>query len=872
MDPNNFIIYDAHKAVNYSQIYPPISSRIIKDMAILEGYKKSYNAKEIKQFNQIKNYKTIQYLLNIPQFKVWVFETFRWLPSTLKFSEKNQSISINLELYISINVFFQFIKKAEYIDSSTHENLNNNNLLKIFCFSFINISLDNNTLKKNKSNLSYFFPLVIEVNFNKKIKSLSKNIDEIHRGKKVRKTIEPFFKFLLYNEDIASIVVYPAEYDIEFWESLLYLLISSRNEINLENKNFKLDLALKMEENNHTKKNMTPNNPLSNINIDKMKQLFEIQPLGDSNTTNVVIKFKSKKSSNLNFVCKVYKQAQHDLKFNRESFMLQELNKLNFQYIPKMYGNINVKYYSNLDTKNANRQITHDFDKNTNMESSKLFINIIFMEYINAAGDIGSIFWNELNDNYMEKLLKFHNVFNTNNNVIKKNQANSNSFLFCSENRTCCYFNKNMEDIYDTIFKTSSKYTKIIANATLQLHRHLKIITSKFPNLIKPTQEAVDNASVYKEFPVFWKIFNDIDMIYYSIRNRLKLKLYLKNLDKLIRNLIEEKFQSFIENESRIINELQLIHQDLHLQQMLVAQISDKDNNSNTMREPIFLDLEGDPQLIIEKRFEPQSIYIDLASLIRSFNYIKHFSLATLIENVKVATAQKKFNSISPIHKIFLTLSNLTNRISERLGFEYLKTLPLNFKYIALNAILKILYFFKNTTIDSGSKTIANTKLIAELVESSLLVINLIQSVIKKHSAEKVNNSLDEIISYLKALLNNKSNLHDYHNSNIINIDFIKFINLLGLEESDIEELNQVSIIIEALDAWELLCVKKILDSYFYPELIEKKLFVILFYALRRCLTEFQYELDYRIDNSIVPAIGFLELIFLLKNEIKKIK
>jgi len=740
----------------------------------------------IFQKNQLE---WLKFLLNQIKFKLWVRDSFRWLPAK-EYSNMEQ---------LEIIPFLQLP-----IDNNTRFNQNSN--LKLFYFSLIYLKGNN-----KKSDKIYFFPISLVIKQNIISKTDMNNIfDEqfkINSG-----SDNPIFSFILIHSqsdinidqnNLSFIInLSPVEYDIDFWEKIFMIIFESNREnanqnkliLSLEEEDIKLKFNLEILNESFLKL-------LINKNI-KFKNSFEINPLGGMDTTNVVLKFNNKlnnlslidkeKYKTFPFVGKIYKEIHSNLEFNRETFILRELNTLGFNHVPAVYSTINLNY-----------TICDKFKG-----SQSYYINIIFLEYIYASGDVGGIFWNELNEDNCHNLIKFKELIGVNNLL-------PNSCI----------------SIYNEIFPLSFKYCEIVGNTTKELHSKLlkisqKIISKNYD--INPTQ-------------FLNKIFDEINKILENVQNKsesnLKFDFIKEFINSLDKNLI---IKISCEN-------LQLIHQDLHLQQMLILSETAYNNSDLNNREPIILDFEGDPQMNLDQRFQFQSIFMDLASLIRSFNYIKYFTLTSLIETILKSHEchlnnfiNDKFKELYKIFNILINADNLNN-------FKNWDTrkIPKNTINNFLLVFLKIFYLL---VYEKNKNYFKNSSLIS-------FFLTMFQSNYKPY----LSNDLYNFIQRLIKIVNDQNNSFD--------LIFSELISYFKIDKSQISILEEFFKIMESINLWEQISIGKIIEIYFnstkfnYTK-FKKEIFIVLFfYALRRNLMELKYEIFYRPFNLIIPVLGLIDII-----------
>lgn len=296
---------------------------------------------------------------------------------------------------------------------------------------------------------------------------------------------------------------------------------------------------------------------------------FSIKILGAGNTTNVVLKFSANNLKSI--VCKVYKNLMPNL----EITILTHLSKFDYKNIPIIY---------------AVGQIPLHFTKKDNKP-----VQILFSEFINSDKDAGSVFWNQFHDYILDADI----------NLIYMEKEKYDNFFY-------------------KIFETSSKYAEKIGQSVRELHNLLKRSDESYLTDSKHRGEST-NVKINFQEEQYQK--QDFERLNRKIRGFLTEFI---NDEHLIDEHLLEIFKLnpiHFDLFQKYLNK-QLIHQDLHLGQMIIGETPDRD--------PILLDFEGDPQLSIEERLEKHPVIQDLASIKRAFSYIKY--------NALVSFFKKKFN------------------------------------------------------------------------------------------------------------------------------------------------------------------------------------------------------------------------------------
>jgi len=153
------------------------------------------------------------------------------------------------------------------------------------------------------------------------------------------------------------------------------------------------------------------------------------------------------------------------------------------------------------------------------------------------------------------------------------------------------------------------------------------------------------------------------------------------NLPKISSILIDikdviERFRADFEEPT--IN-IQPVHQDLHMEQILYNKIDDQINF-------YFIDFEGDPQLSLEEKKGKFPIEKDLASFLRALSYIKFNTLLRFIDKNIISKEKYKVpeeilynlffrRAARPLNKVLDILLNILNTWESKLIGKILKNL-----------------------------------------------------------------------------------------------------------------------------------------------------------------------------------------------------
>jgi hypothetical protein len=456
---------------------------------------------------------------------------------------------------------------------------------------------------------SYFLPMISYEKIQEILEPREKTSDNI-----VKLTENTYSKMVALNvydkqkEKIISLNLVEAEYCVFFWKKMLFdkkiteTFPTLSMELTLYSEQFEDDI------------NMTKVTNLIEASLYPERYEYGLEQLGGGNTTNLLFSLKIyKKSANkehVSYILKSYKDYSGSL----EPRTLFVLVKNNFPNAPKIYGTIKLQ--------------------------GKETIGIL--EDVSNIGNLGDIYWNEVN--------------NMVNDVFKR------------INDDYSYLN-NKEDMSNIIKKHCVESLKVFEKIGFQIKKLHKALILKDDPLY--SKEMVDSKDYLKNYTdnlnsMISKILNytskKSEGAFYNSPKITAIFLDIKD--------IIEKFRSEFDIEQITI---QPVHQDLHFQQILYNK-----NNDDYMF--YFIDFEGDPQLSQEERKDRFPIEKDLASFLRSLSYIKFNTLINFIEK-KIVDKNKfevpaeflfslyfrKSSKISKKHKTLEIALNLLNLWEQKL-------------------------------------------------------------------------------------------------------------------------------------------------------------------------------------------------------------
>lgn len=482
---------------------------------------------------------------------------------------------------------------------------------------------------------SYFLPMISYEKIQEILEPREQTSENI-----VKLTENTYSKMVALNvfdnqkEIIISLNLVEAEYCVFFWKKMLFdkkiteTFPALSMELTLYSEQFEDDI------------NMTKVRNLIEASLYPERYEYGLEQLGGGNTTNLLFSLKIyKKGANkepISYILKSYKDYSGSL----EPRTLFVLVKNNFPNAPKIYGTIKLQ--------------------------GKETIGIL--EDVSNIGNLGDIYWNEVN-----KMI--YDVF--------KRVNDDYSFI------------NNKEDMSNMIKKHCVESLKVSEKIGFQIKKLHKALILKDDPLY--SKEMVDSKNYLKNYT------DNLNSMVSKIQNYISKKPEgaFYNSPKItsifldIKDIIE-KFRAEFDIDQITI---QPVHQDLHFQQILY-------NKNNGDYIFYFIDFEGDPQLSQEERKAKFPIEKDLASFLRSLSYIKFNTLINFIEK-KIVDKNKfevpaeflfslyfrKSSKISKKHKTLEIALNLLNLWENKLmGKIFDKSLKLHFTLINYFTIERTLH------------------------------------------------------------------------------------------------------------------------------------------------------------------------------------
>lgn len=409
------------------------------------------------------------------------------------------------------------------------------------------------------------------------------------------------------------------------------------------------------------------------INMKKVQNLIEaglyperydltIRQLGKGNTTNTlfllnIVNNRSPEKQSISYVLKSYK----DYSVSLEPSTLFVLVKNSFPNAPKIYGTIKVD------------------DKET--------IGII--ENVSNIGNIGDIYWRELNSMINETFKNInidYSKFNSSNisQLIKANC--SESIMISTE------IGKYIDSLHKSlILPEQEEYNKELVKSDFYLRNYTDRLNTMISELLSHMTQ--QSKSAFFNLPKISSILIDI------------------------KDVIETFRAEFTHSEI----EIQPVHQDLHMEQILY----NKDDGQYKFH---FIDFEGDPQLSLEERKGKFPVEKDLAAFLRALSYIKFNTLLKYIEKNIIRKDRYEVpeeilynlyfrRAARPLNKILDTILNVLNTWESKLIGKILKGMNMDYILITYFYIERALYELNYEILFRPNKIIVPTLGLKEIVD-----------------------------------------------------------------------------------------------------------------------------------------------------------
>ena len=465
---------------------------------------------------------------------------------------------------------------------------------------------------------TYFLPLIYYEKVEDILEPLEKtreiilNLTENTFSKKIAVTVENEQKIITLN-------LVEAEYCLFFWRKMLFDTTVSESfpsmdmELTLYTDQFEEDVNMKKVQN------------LIEAGLYPDRYQLSINQLGKGNTTNMLFSLnisnkRNPDQSSVSYVLKSYK----DYSVSLEPSTLFVLVKNKFPNAPKIYGTIKL------------------LDKET--------IGII--ESVPNVGNLGEIYWNELN-NMITKVFK---DLNKNYSIYNEKQNISNLIKeSCAETIKLSSeiggFIKNLHKAL--ILSSQDEYSLESADSNTYLRNYTERLNGIISELL--THMTQQSESAFFNLPKISSILIDIK----DIIERFRAEFQVPKI------------------------EIQPVHQDLHMEQILY-------NKADSQYNFYFIDFEGDPQLAIEERKAKFPVEKDLASFLRALSYIKFNTLLNFIEKKIIRKGRYEVpeeilynlyfrRAAKPLNKTLDVVLNVLNIWETKLMGKILKNLNMDY-------------------------------------------------------------------------------------------------------------------------------------------------------------------------------------------------
>ena len=514
-------------------------------------------------------------------------------------------------------------------------------------------------IQKPEYKKSYFLPLI----YYEKIQEILEPNEISNKKKILTLTVNTFSKKIVLNiegeQKIFTVNLVEGEYCLFFWKKILF-----DKDISESFPSRSLDLTLYTEQ-FQDEADMKKVQNLIETSLYPDRYSLSLTQLGGGNTTNTlfllsILNNRMPDQEPITYVLKSYKEYLESL----EPTTLFVLVKNSFPNAPKIYGTIKLR------------------DKET----------IGILEDVPNVGNLGNIYWNELNN-------MVNNVFKDINGNYSQLSEKSNISQIIKEN------------CYETL-----KVSAEIGNYIKRLHESLI-----YPEREEYNLESVESNNYLASYT------EKLNSMISELQNTMNLQTESSffNLPKISSILIDIKdiIQSFQDEFKETKINIQPVHQDLHMEQILYNKIDDQ-------YQYYFIDFEGDPQLTFTEKKGKFPIEKDLASFLRALSYIKFNTFLKFIEK-KVIRKDKYevpeeilYNIIfrraaRPINKTLDFVLNVLNIWESKLIGKILKNLNAHYTLITYFYIERALHELNYEMLFRPSKIIVPILGLKEIIDKS---------------------------------------------------------------------------------------------------------------------------------------------------------
>ncbi len=462
-------------------------------------------------------------------------------------------------------------------------------------------------------------------------------------------------------QKIFTLNLVEAEFSLFFWQKILF-----EKTVTEEFPDYSLELSLYPEQ-FQDEKNMEKVQNLIEASIYSNRYEKYLTQLAGGNTSNLLfrldlINLKDKNKTKFSYVLKSYKEFSQGI----EPTTLFVLVKNEFPNAPKIYGTLRIL---KKETVGILENVAHDFN-------------------------LGDIYWNELNELIENIVLDMKPNFN---------KLEDKSGLSTLLNHNC-----------PKTLKASSE----IGNQIINMHKSLLLDNN--PNFRKEKISSEEFLEKYSD---------TLNLMIADLQDIMKKESQkaFYNLPKVSSLLIDTKdlIEKFQENFQKKEVQIQPVHQDLHMENVIVRM-----KNSDENFKYYFLDFEGDPQLGTKERIKKFPSEKDFASILRSLSYIKFNSLLRYIENY-VIDKEKYEVPEEVLYSLFFRKTGKYNKVSlnrilslfdyweQKYMNKILKDIDLDLTLLNIFTIERILHEIKYEILFRPNKLIIPLLGLKELIEKS---------------------------------------------------------------------------------------------------------------------------------------------------------
>ncbi len=553
-----------------------------------------------------------------------------WILSKRWFSDKTQLSNLDFKIKIE---YFQLLEEV--------------------------ILLINIEITKPGYSKFYFLPLI---SYEKKVQEVlepeeqsTENIIKLTSNtfsKKVAMTMEN-------KQEIITLNLVEAEFCLFFWRKILFDKNLSEQ---FPSYNLNLELFLEQFED---PVNMKKVQELIEASLHPNRYTLSLSQLGKGNTTNLVFRLdvintKKQEKNPTSFVLKSYKEYTENI----ETSTLFILVKNSFPNAPKIYGTFKIQ----------------------NKDS------IGILEMVENDGNIGEIYWNELNSMINDIFKDIHGNYSK---FEDKTTISNNIKQYCGE---------------------TLRVSKEIGTYISRLHQALKLPENK-----DQQDTIMSSKEFFEEYSK--KLSSQITNLQKTMKKESKRSYY--NLPKIISILIDTQdlVEKFITEYTSEEVHVQKIHQDLHMEQVLYK----KENGDYIF---FFTDFEGDPQLDIQGKKGKFPVEKDLASFLRALSYIKFNTLLLYIEKKLIKKGEYEVpeeilyrmffrRSARPSNQIVEIVLRVLNAWEDKMMGKILKNLNVNITLISFFSIERVLHEINYEILYRPNKSIVPILGLKEILDKN---------------------------------------------------------------------------------------------------------------------------------------------------------